>query len=536
MCWALASDEIQLDSADVRLCSLAAGEVLAERPEVATVSIVAPAGAGGANPGTMRQAGGAAWPLCFLNDAVLDLLSFDRARTASTRDDLEKLMSLATRKGLVHLWLVSDRAAGPPSERIPAHSAQSRTAGEPASRRLSLGFDATWLLGAESGAQVFALQLIRELATRDQVREIVLMSDNGGVPGMLDGVGKIQGATWTAGAARERLDILHRPYQPGTDMDYRRYYAVAHSVAVTVLDFIAYDNPSYHEDSAAWRDYQRLFDVKVCRADRVFAISEYIGARLQNQFAHQLTAPVAAIHPGTDHLLQDGDAAATEPVADLDGSRFLLVLGNDFEHKNRDFAVKVFRALCDRGYPGRLALVGFHLDLGSTYAYELGGAGMHAARVVRSGAVSAAHKRWLLRHADAVLYPTSSEGFGFIPFEAAALGTPTAFVRFGPLRETLPAVLACADWSIARFADHVEALLASPAIQLGQISAAAQSLTWRHAATRTLEAYFELLDDRAFWHSRQLSEPVEPSWQRALRHPRVRRLAGAVRRFTGPGA
>ena len=39
--------------------------------------------------------------------------------------------------------------------------------------------------------------------------------------------------------------------------------------------------------------------------------------------------------------------------------------------------------------------------------------------------------------------PTSAEGFGFVPYEAAALGTPTVFTDFGPLRGDLAACRAC---------------------------------------------------------------------------------------------
>ncbi len=47
-----------------------------------------------------------------------------------------------------------------------------------------------------------------------------------------------------------------------------------------------------------------------------------------------------------------------------------------------------------------------------------------AARVQRWGHVSDAEKWWLLRHAQLVLYPSVVEGFGLVPFEAAAVGTP----------------------------------------------------------------------------------------------------------------
>ena len=189
-----------------------------------------------------------------------------------------------------------------------------------------------------------------------------------------------------------------------------------------------------------------------------------------------------AVPLGTDHLVPLSDGAATPGLSaatrPLESSEFLLVLGNDFEHKNRDFAVRVFAHMRDRGYRGRLVLAGFHLDAGSSYGHELTGAGGHAEQVVRMGAVSPADKTWLLQHAGAVLYPTSSEGFGLVPFEAAALGVPAAFVAFGPLLETLPGVPASHGWQVEAFADHVFTLLADPATHVARVWAAGAALTW----------------------------------------------------------
>ncbi len=57
-------------------------------------------------------------------------------------------------------------------------------------------------------------------------------------------------------------------------------------------------------------------------------------------------------------------------------------------------------------------------------------------------------RNWLMRHADLVLYPSSAEGFGLVPFEAARFGTPTLFTRFGPLQELAPDIpVAAEDWS-----------------------------------------------------------------------------------------
>jgi len=457
----------------------AAQRCMAERAEVAAISVNAPE------------------PMTFLSGRSADLIGMSDADAGAfcSTARFERWLETATQKGLVHQRWDADRSALDVAASI------------------SVGIDAAWLGETEGGSQVVVFEMVRELARRPAIARIVLISKSGAVASSLAGIEKVSGLSWAAALAHGApvVDVMHRPYQPGADVDYRRYHRVARCVALTVLDFIAYDNPTYHESVWAWRNYQQEFGESVALADCVFAISRYVGSRLEEQFAHQLSGPVRTTLLGTDHLQSVSDTGATAvlspAVTALDGKPFLLVLGNDFEHKNRDFAVKVFADMRDRGYAGQLVLAGFHLDGGSSYGHELSGADGHADQVVRFGSVSHAEKVWLLRNADVVMYPTSAEGFGLVPFEAAALGTPTAFVRFGPLRETLPEAEACAGWQVRPFADHVFWLLEHPDVQVNQIQAAGASLTWSAHVDQLLEGYRHVLSPGAPWRTRA---PVLP--------------------------
>jgi len=521
--------------------ALSAERLFSAHPEIATLSVVSRVFAQpfGVNRTGMIHAACAAPPVCFLNSDVGELLESDHVSGELSVDALAALAAAATRRGLCHAWLVTDDepgvatlARGVVGDRIVL--APYDGGGEELARPLAVGIDAAWLLGGESGAQVFVFEMVKALVRRPEISRIVLLSHSGGSPEVLRGVPKVEARSWTDAVARPPLDILHRPYQPGADVDFARYRSVARAVALTILDFIAYDNPAYHESSFAFRSYQRAFDKQVCDAEQVFAISRHIGDRLQRQFAHRLLAPVRTIHLGTDHLGHDQapETSATSP--DLPSKGYLLVLGNDFAHKNRDFAVKVFAELCRRGYQGRLVLAGYHLDAGSSFAYELAGAGTSADRILRVGPVPPDRKVSLMRHAAAVLYPTSCEGFGLIPFEAAALGTPTAFVRFGPLSETLPGVDACRSWHVGRFADLVLSLIDNPRAQLEQITAAQRQLTWERCATETIRAYRAMLDARAPWHA-AMAAPVGPGPLGRLNETTrewLRRAGGRVSRLS----
>ncbi len=57
-----------------------------------------------------------------------------------------------------------------------------------------------------------------------------------------------------------------------------------------------------------------------------------------------------------------------------------------------------------------------------------------------------------MANAAAVLYPSSAEGFGFVPYEAAALGTPSTFTAFGPLAEISRIADVPRTWSVDAYA------------------------------------------------------------------------------------
>jgi hypothetical protein len=58
--------------------------------------------------------------------------------------------------------------------------------------------------------------------------------------------------------------------------------------------------------------------------------------------------------------------------------------------------------------------------------------------VVDVGPVDEAGKRWLMEQAAAVVDPSTDEGFGLTPFEAADVDTPCLFAWHTALAETLP--------------------------------------------------------------------------------------------------
>jgi glycosyltransferase involved in cell wall biosynthesis len=114
------------------------------------------------------------------------------------------------------------------------------------------------------------------------------------------------------------------------------------------------------------------------------------------------------------------------------------VLGADYAHKNRPFAIELLDALRDLGWQGRLVLAGTHVPRGSSRERErelLRGSPDLAGSVIDLGQVDELCRRWLYRHASALIYPTTYEGFGLLPFEASQSGLPCLFAAQASLAE-----------------------------------------------------------------------------------------------------
>ena len=160
------------------------------------------------------------------------------------------------------------------------------------------------------------------------------------------------------------------------------------------------------------------------RADGVTTISEDVAHVLAQERLPVDRDRVFPVLYGTEHLSGHEPAEFPEELAnrgDL-GRQFVLCLGTDYAHKNRDLAVAVHQELRRRGLALTFVLAGPSVPFGGS---------RNAERqllqddddVLFLPNVSSRERNWLMRHATVVLYPTSAEGFGLVPFEAARFGT-----------------------------------------------------------------------------------------------------------------
>ncbi len=369
---------------------------------------------------------------------------------------------------------------------------------------LRVGIDGTCLGPKEMGTQVQTLHIIRALADHDDVREVTVAL-SGPIPRYAQETlthtkVRVAGSHEDDMSDIGAVDVLHRPFQPQRRLDIEAWRKSSPRIMVSILDLIGYRNAAYHDSPQTWLLYRDAVRTTIEKVDGVSVISADVKDQMLLDRMPIDSERIFVAELGTDHMTgAEAERIPTELVRRGFGNdEFVLVLGATYAHKNRDQAVRAVQELRAAGRELSLVMVGAAVPQGSSRRAEAVALGDQPAPwLFTMPDVSAEERNWLLRHAVAVLYPTSAEGFGFIPFEAARMGTPTLCVPFGPLSELAPDLpVSPASWSAQALADAVEEVTSDPQTgrsQVRAVLAAGGQFTWRNTADRLVNSYRELL-------------------------------------------
>jgi glycosyltransferase involved in cell wall biosynthesis len=337
---------------------------------------------------------------------------------------------------------------------------------------LSVTIEASALGPVAMGTQVTTRALIRSLAAVPGLRLRVV------VPRGVDvaGVELLHPDELERGV--ERTDVVHRPSQPTEPKQLDWLHRLGERIVITHQDLIGYANPAYFDSYESWDEHRTLTRQALALADAAVFVSDYVR---RDALAEEL------VDPGQAHVVAQGvDVAAVAPEAPVPAPApgFLLCLGADFRHKNRLFALRLFEELQSRGFEGQLVLAGPRMPYGSSRSDE------RASGVVTLEQVSEAEKAWLYANARLALYPTVSEGFGLVPFEAAAAGTPCMFAPISSLPEVVGAENATiVPWDVEATADNAMPLLEDGHELTQRIAARGERYTWERTAEALLDVY-----------------------------------------------
>ena len=424
-------------------------------------------------------------------------------------EELESWSEAARDRGLRHEWWITSAPDIAATESRKEPSLDESEASSPTSNRylatgasnqeLAIAVDVSWLGEYETGAQVLTTAAVAALANNSAVSRIQLR----GLAELPAYAEHLADYSKVALGESEQADVCWFPNQ----IDFRSNLASARSwgrrVVTTYLDLIAYDIPRYHGSLDAWQAYRSLQRTTALACDGITTISADVASRLQHEVPLLDPKRVRSIPLGLDHIDSHVLSSGTpEEVKELHISHqsrpFVLVLGNDFLHKNRDFAIKVWQRVLQSGLVCDLVLTGLHVRGSSSRAEEEAALSRHVdlrGQVHILGHVSSEARTWLLTHASAVLYPSSAEGFGFVPYEAAALGTPSTFTLFGPLAELTGVSDAPRSWSQQQYADDLAGLLNSLEAAQARVQTLREEVgrrTWADYATELVEFMLEI--------------------------------------------
>lgn len=363
---------------------------------------------------------------------------------------------------------------------------------------LSVTVDARSLVGGMSGTGVHVAELLVALAARTDLRVRALLPGQvgGAYVELLERAPRLERLTEDQVDQAGRTHVAHRPWQVESLADVELLDRVGERVLITQQDLIGYRMSSVFESVERWRDYRRLTAEALALASGTLFFSDTVAREAVD--AGLVEGERAHVVPlGTESELFTGSGDVRQPAGFDPPDRFLLVIGNRFLHKNTFFALELLRELRDgHGWDGAIVLAGADVLHGSGTGLErkwMLEHPEHSRHVVDLGAVGQAEKAWLLQHAAGVVYPSVTEGFGLVPFEAAAAGLPCFFAPVSAMGELFPAeAAALVPWDAAASADLVApALTAGPERDslIASVRAVSSALTWERTAELAEHAY-----------------------------------------------
>lgn len=434
----------------------------------------------------------------FLNKKLYDLVG-PVVPSSNTAKNIHQWCAEASSRGLFHYSLVSSESRS--SIELDSDQTQasigdrnhdfsvvdSSTSSWPLS--MTVLVDCEWIRENQTGSQVALISLITELAAHKRISKVGLINWPQETPPYASHVFDLDNVQVVDHHDDFSSDIFWRPYQPSMDLDFLDLSIKSKRLVITFLDSISYNNKSYFESEVAWKYYREQFRIAALVSDMLVCISQDVKIQLMDDISNIDPIRMRVAELGTDHMdIQNvDDELYNEQVRNLKDNSFVLILGSKYKHKNVDFGIKVVSEARRRGSMLSLVIVG--LETGTeTYLKDDADSNW----VTNLEHVDTDTRNWLIRNASAVLYPTSAEGFGLVPFEAARFNTPIVATRFGPMSEFLHPTHSTGSWDIDEYVSLLISLTSSDdaaAKQINHINSIGEKLTWAGSTEKLVNSF-----------------------------------------------
>jgi glycosyltransferase involved in cell wall biosynthesis len=328
-----------------------------------------------------------------------------------------------------------------------AHPVPPERPATAADDRLSVGFDATPLLGRPTGVGVFCAGALAGLAGRDDVDVAafaVSWRRRQGIAARLP-VGMASGqrpmparplhAAWARGSFPPvewfvgRRDVVH-----GSNFVVPPTRAAARVVTVHDLTVVRYPELC----DAPTLAYPALIRRAVAEGAWVHTPSSFVAAEVVAEFGVD-PERVRAVHHGVPELPPAGGSSTGggRRLALPDGCRrYVLAIGTVEPRKDYPLLVRSFAAVADAQPDVALVVVGGD-GWGAESFAEAVAASPARTRIVRPGYIDDAALADVVAGASVLAYPSRYEGFGFPPLQAMAAGVPVVATAAGAVPEVV---------------------------------------------------------------------------------------------------
>lgn len=265
---------------------------------------------------------------------------------------------------------------------------------------------------------------------------------------------------------------------------------------VTVHDLFPMEDPAWYSRSERWT-FRRSLELLVGRAATIVVPSQYVAERVKGLLA--VDHPRIRVVP----LGVSGAFSATASADDIaevcrrfgvSPGEFAVCVGTVSTRKN---VISLVRAMAELGSAGPSLIM---IGPDGQGAVEVDGEIARLdgrCRIVRTGFLPDADTAALVKGAAVLVHPALAEGFGFVPLEAMAVGTPVIASRISSVPEIVgqAAVLVDEPMEPTLWARALRDLLGdqdrrAALVRAGSLRAA--EFTWAETARRMLALYREV--------------------------------------------
>lgn len=375
----------------------------------------------------------------------------------------------------------------------------------PTDGRLTVGLDATPLLGPRTGVGTYTHHLLAELAALgpDGPRLVATAFTARGAAALVeqvpDGVrvsgfrapARLLRAAWQHGrfppveVLSGRVDVFH-----GTNFVAPPTRHAAGVVTIHDLSYLRYPETV----TTASLAYRELVPRALARGVHVCTPSEAVALEVRDEYG----LPADLVHPtplGVDPAWSAAGATADAGVVpDVDAvlvrrgipRDYVVAVGTLEPRKNLPLLLAAYRVAAAR----RVDLPPLVLVGAGGWGEALDLAGLPPGRVVLPGHVPLADLRQMVAGAALLAFPSRYEGFGLPPLEALACGVPVVASDIPVTREVLGDQALFADpGSAESLLGALETALVNPAGTPATRRARAATFTWQACAAATKAVY-----------------------------------------------